>query len=83
MDTLNFDFFEDATKTALAALSDLAQPVRLGYPRTPAGLEAESTTYASAFTAIKNVNLTWRGVSDAAGYNVYRSTLLRILVSRS
>jgi len=74
VDTLNFDFFEDAARTALAALSDLAQPVRVGYPRTPAGLEAESATYASAFTAIKNVNLTWQAVSDAAGYNVYRST---------
>jgi len=74
VDTLNFDFFQDAAKTALAALSDLAQPLRLGHPKTPAGLEAESQTYASAFTAIKNVHLTWRTVSDAAGYNVYRST---------
>jgi Zn-dependent M28 family amino/carboxypeptidase len=75
VETLNFDFFEDAARTALAALSDLAQPVRVGYPKTPSGLEAESATYASAFTAIKNVNLTWQAVSDAAGYNVYRSTL--------
>ena len=67
VDTLNFDFFEDATKTALAVLSDLAQPVRLGYPRTPAGLEAESRSYASAFTAIKNASLTWNAVSGAAG----------------
>lgn len=74
VDTLNFDFFEDAARTALAALSDLAQPVRAGYPRTPSGLEAESSTYASAFAAVKNVNLTWQAVSDAAGYNVYRST---------
>jgi hypothetical protein len=73
VDTLNFDFFEDAARTALAALSDLAQPIRLGYPRTPAGLTADSTTYTSAFTAIKNVNLTWLAVDDAAGYNIYRS----------
>jgi hypothetical protein len=77
IDTLNFDFFEDASRTALALLSDLAQPVRLGYPRTPAGLEAESTTYVSAFTAVKNVSLTWNTVSDAAGYNVYRSNYSR------
>jgi hypothetical protein len=77
VETLNFDFFEDAAKTALAVLSDLAQPVRLGYPRTPAGLEAESTTYASAFTAIKNVTLTWRAVSGGAGYNIYRSNFSR------
>jgi hypothetical protein len=77
VDTLNFDFFEDATKTALAVLSDLAQPVRLGYPRTPAGLEAESRSYASAFTAIKNASLTWNAVSGAAGYNIYRSNTSR------
>jgi Peptidase family M28 len=73
VDTLNFDFFEDAVQTALAALSDLAQPIRSGYPLTPANLTADSTSYASAFTAIKNVNLTWQAVSDAAGYNIYRS----------
>ena len=78
VDTLNFDFFEDAAQTALAGLADLAQPVRLGYPKTPAGLEAESSTYASAFTAVKNVHLTWRAVSDAAGYNVYRSNFSRV-----
>ena len=77
VDTLNFDFFEDATGTALAALSDLAQPVRPGYPRTPAGLAAESETYVSVFQAIKNVRLTWQAVSDAAGYNVYRSDFSR------
>jgi len=36
---------------------------------------AESSTYASAFTAVKNAHLTWQAVNDAAGYNVYRSTL--------
>lgn len=77
VDTLNFDFFEDATGTALAALSDLAQPVRPGYPRTPAGLAAESETYVSVFQAIKNVRLTWQAVSDAAAYNVYRSDFSR------
>jgi Zn-dependent M28 family amino/carboxypeptidase len=77
VDTLNFDFFEDAARTALAVMSDLAQPVRPGYPRTPGGLEADSTTYASAFTAIKNVSLTWNTVNDAAGYNVYRSNYSR------
>jgi Zn-dependent M28 family amino/carboxypeptidase len=75
IETLNFDFFEAAAKTALAALSDLAQPVRQGYPRTPAGLAAESTVYASAFTAVKNVLLTWQNVNGAAGYNVYRSAV--------
>jgi len=75
VDTLDFDFFEDAAKTALAALSDLAQPVRPERPKTPAGLVAESSTYASAFTAVKNAQLTWQAASDAVGYNVYRSTL--------
>ena len=75
VDTLNFDFFEAAARTALAALSDLAQPVRWGYPGTPAGLVGQSSTYASAFTAVKNVHLTWQATSDAAGYNVYRSIL--------
>jgi hypothetical protein len=75
--TLNFDFFEDAAKTALAVAADLAQPVQPGLPKTPAGLEAESTTYASAFTAIKNVSLTWNTVADAAGYNIYRSNTSR------
>jgi hypothetical protein len=75
VDTLNLGFFGEAARTALAALSDLAQPVRLDRPKTPAGLVAESSTYASAFTAVKNAHLTWQPVSDAAGYNVYRSTL--------
>jgi hypothetical protein len=73
IDTLNFDFFEDAAKTALAALSDLAQPIRPGYPRTPAGLTAESEVYASVFTAVKNVRLSWQPVAGASGYNIYRS----------
>jgi Zn-dependent M28 family amino/carboxypeptidase len=75
IDTLNFDFFGEAARTALAALSDLAQPVRPERPKTPAGLVAESTTYASAFTAVKNAHLTWQAVSDAAGYNIYRSSV--------
>jgi Zn-dependent M28 family amino/carboxypeptidase len=75
VDTLNFDFFEAAAKTALATLSDFAQPIRWGYPKTPSDLEAESSSYASAFTVIKNVHLAWEAVTDAAGYNVYRSTL--------
>jgi hypothetical protein len=74
IDTLNFDFFEEAAKTALAALSEFAQPVRWGYPKTPAGLVAESTIYASAFTAVKNVYLTWQSRSDALGYNIFRSS---------
>ena len=77
VDTLNFDFFEDAAKTALAVAADLAQPVRTGYPRTPAGLEADSSSYASAFAAIKNVSLTWSAVAGAAGYNIYRSNTSR------
>jgi hypothetical protein len=82
VETLNFDFFEAAAKTALAALADLAQPVRPGYPETPAGLTAESMTYASVFTAVKNARLTWEAVGDAAGYNVYRSTVPRLGYAR-
>ncbi len=75
IDTLNFDFFESATATALAALSELAQPVRPGYPLTPRSLTAESSAYYSLFTVIKNVRLTWSAGADAVGYNIYRSEI--------
>ncbi len=75
IDTLNFDFFESSTATALAVLSDLAQPVRPGYPLTPRSLTAESSTYYSLFTAVRNVRLTWPAGAGAVGYNVYRSEI--------
>ncbi len=76
--TLNFDFYESATKTSLATLADLAQPVRPGYPQTPRSLAAQPSTYYSLFNSVRNVRLTWPGVADAAGYNVYRSEVSRL-----
>jgi hypothetical protein len=73
VETLNFDFFSDSTKTALSTLTELAQPVRPGYPRTPAGLEAEALTYISLFNSLTDVHLSWAAVPGASGYNVYRS----------
>jgi hypothetical protein len=73
IDTLNFDFYESAAGTALAALSDLAQPLRPGYPLTPRSLTAESSTYYSLFNAVRNVRLTWPTGAAAVGYNIYRS----------
>ena len=74
IDTLNFDFFTSSAKTALGALAELAQPVRTGYPKTPAGLEAKAYLYSSLFNSLKTVHLSWTASPDAQGYNIYRST---------
>jgi hypothetical protein len=74
VDTLNFDFYTNATKTALGALAELAQPIRIGYPRTPVELEAKVYGYTSLFNALGTVYLSWAASPDAVGYNVYRST---------
>jgi len=75
LDTLNFDFFREATKATLAELAELAQPVRTGYPATPAGLNAEAYVYRSLFSALQSIELTWPAGSGASGYNVYRSEI--------
>jgi hypothetical protein len=74
IDTLNFDFYADSTKAALGTLSELAQPVRLGYPKTPAGLEAKAYSYTSLFNALMTVHLSWKAAAGASGYNIFRST---------
>jgi hypothetical protein len=78
IDTLNFDFYESATETALAALADLAQPVRPGYPQAPRSLTAQPSTYYSLFNAVRNVSLTWQSSADAVGYKVHRSEVSRL-----
>lgn len=73
LDTLNIDFLKSSVKIGLGTLSDLAQPVRPGYPETPRGLKAKQVVYKSLFSSIKNIYLSWNPVNDAIGYNVYRS----------
>ncbi len=73
IDTLDFDFFTQTTRAALAVLSELAQPVRAGVPATPAGFAGRTVVFYSLFKAAKKVNLSWNAVAGAAGYNVYRS----------
>ncbi len=75
VEPLNFDFFGESTKAALAELAELAQPVRTGYPATPAGLNAESYIYRSLFDALQSIKLTWPASPGAAGYNIYRSEI--------
>lgn len=73
VETIDPAFFAASTRTALAALSDLAQPAATGRPATPAGLAAAIESYSSLFTSFRNVRLSWTASSGAAGYNVYRS----------
>lgn len=75
IDTLDFGFFTQTTRAAMAVLVELAQPVRTGVPATPAGFSGRTVTYYSLFNATKKAVLTWNAVSGAAGYNVYRSDL--------
>ncbi len=74
VDTLNFDFFTDATKAALGTAAELAQPVRAGYPKAPTKLAAKTYVYISLFNPIRTVYLSWTASPDALGYNIYRST---------
>jgi hypothetical protein len=75
LDTLNMTFCRGSAAAALALLAELAQPVRLGYPRTPVGVEAAASTYRSLFNALKTARLSWSPQSDAVGFNIYRSTV--------
>jgi len=73
LDKLDIDFFTSATRASLGLLSELAQPIKAGYPATPVGLAASSVVYSSLFSTLKTVRLTWTPVAGAAGYNVYRT----------
>ncbi len=75
VDTLDFEFFRDSARAALAVLAEMAQPVRVGYPVAPEGLRAESYTYSSLFSAFRNIRLSWASRPGAAGYNIYRSSI--------
>ena len=77
-ETLDPAFFAGATRAALAGLSELAQPVIPGRPRTPAGLTASIHAYSSLFTGVRNVRLSWAASPGAAGYNIYRSAVSRL-----
>ncbi len=77
VDRLDPAFFATATRTALAVVSDLAQPVGEGRPRTPAGLAAVVERYSSLFMGVRNVRLSWTASPGAAGYNIYRSGVSR------
>ncbi len=78
LNTLNVDFLKSVVKVGLATLSDLAQPIREGYPETPKGLKAKNIVYKSLFNSIKNIQLSWYPVDGAIGYNVYRTTLTHL-----
>ncbi len=75
VDTLNFDFYRDSARGALALLADLAQPVKAGYPLAPGGLETTSYSYSSLFESFRNIQLSWRPRTGAVGYNIYRSSV--------
>jgi Peptidase family M28 len=74
LDKLNLDFLTVSTRASVGLLAELAQPVRDGYPRTPVGLAASTVVYSSLFNSLRAVRLTWTAQSDAATYNVYRTT---------
>lgn len=76
--TLNPDFLTAATRTAVGLLAELAQPVKEGYPRTPAHLASVWETYSSLFSTLAAVRLSWDAQADAVGYNIYRTTTTHI-----
>jgi hypothetical protein len=78
VETLDPAFFTASTRTALAALSELGQPVSAGRPRTPSGLTARVEAYSSLFTSVRNVRLSWTASAGAAGFNIYRSGVSRL-----
>ena len=73
LDKINLDFFTSATRASVGLLAELAQPLRVGYPKTPIGLAATPVVYSALFSALKAVRVTWSAQADAAGYNVYRT----------
>lgn len=73
LDKLNVDFLAGATRASLGLLTELAQPIKAGYPRTPVGLIGGWVEYSSLFNRLSAVRLTWTAQTDAASYNVYRA----------
>ncbi len=69
--TLDMGFAVEATRAAVAAVADLAQPI--AWPAPPAGLEARSQAVNSLFMRRKSVYLNWQASAGAAGYLVYRA----------
>ncbi len=69
--TLDMGFAVEATRAAVAAVADLAQPI--AWPAPPSGLEARSQTVSSLFMRRKSVYLSWQASAGAAGYLVYRA----------
>lgn len=69
--TLDMEFAVEATRAAVAAVADLAQPI--AWPATPTGLEARSQAVSSLFMRRKSVYLNWQAAAGAAGYHVYRA----------
>jgi len=73
LDKLDLGFFTSATRTSVGLLAELAQPIKAGYPQTPAGLRGLWVAYWSLFNKLVAVRLSWSGQADAVGYNVYRA----------
>jgi hypothetical protein len=73
-DKLNLDFFTSATRASVGLLSELAQPIRAGYPQTPVGGNGLWVVYRSLFSTLAAVRLGWTGQADATGYNIYRTS---------
>ena len=72
LDTLDMNLVTAITRTTVAAVADLAQPVSV--PLTPAGLVVQAQVSRSLFLRARSVALQWRAVSGGAtGYNVYRA----------
>jgi hypothetical protein len=69
--TLDMDFAVEATRAAVAATADLAQPI--AWPAPPSGLEARSQAVNSLFMRRKSVYLSWQPSAGAAGYFIYRA----------
>jgi len=74
LDKLNLGFFTSATRASVGLLSELAQPIRAGYPPTPVGGNGLWVVYRSLFSTLAAVRLGWTGQAAATGYNIYRTS---------
>jgi len=74
LDKLDLDFFTSAARASVGLLAELAQPIKDGHPRTPSGLTGGPVVYSSLFNSLRAVALSWTAQTDAAGYNIYRTT---------
>jgi Zn-dependent M28 family amino/carboxypeptidase len=73
LETLTMTFAESATRTAVALVADLAQP--LGAVSSPSGLSVRTEVLRSLFFRAKRSVLQWTAAAGASGYNVYRATV--------